>query len=289
VWLGLAWFAGAPGLPAREAGRYVWARFVREGAADLLPFSQLGGVVIGARVAARARAGAAVALVWASLVIDLTTEMASQVVYTLGGVAGLGWRLTGGGRHAHGEQAAVLWGAGALLVAGAGLLVAFVVLQRRGVNLVGALVERVLPGAAGRADAVATALDGVWRRRDRVALATAMHGGGWVGNAAVSWLALQLMGVSLPFLAVLTLESLALAVKSFGFAIPGALGVQEGAYAVIGPVFGLPAETALALSFVKRARDLAVGAPVLLVWNAIEGRGLLRPRASCPPPPPAAA
>ena len=289
VWLGLAWFAGAPGLPAREAGRYVWARYVREGAADLLPFSQLGGVVLGARVAARAAGGAATAIVWASLVIDLTTEMASQVVYTLGGVAGLGWRLTGGGRHAHGAETGLLWAAGALFVAGVGLLAAFVVVQRRGVNLVGAMVERVLPGAAGRADEMAAALDRIWRRRDRVALATLMHGGGWVGNALVSWLALGLMGAPLPFLAVLTLESLTLAVKSFGFAIPGALGVQEGAYAVIGPAFGLPAETALALSFVKRARDLAVGAPVLLVWNALEGRGLLRPRAPSPPSPPAAA
>ncbi len=286
VWLGLAWFAGAPGLPARTAGRYVWARFVREGAADLLPFSQLGGVVLGARTAAL---GAPAAIVWASLVIDLTTEMASQVIYTLCGVAGLGWRLTGGGREAHGEAAGVLWAAGVLLAGGVGLLVAFVLLQRGSVNLVGALMERVLPGAASQAKAVSEALAAIWRRRDRVLLATLMHGGGWVGNGVVSWLALHLMGSHLPFLAVLVVESLLLAVKSFGFAIPGALGLQEGAYAVIGPLFGLPAETALALSFLKRARDLAVGAPVLVAWNALEGRGLLRPRARPEPPGPAAA
>ena len=93
------------------------------------------------------------------------------------------------------------------------------------------------------------------------------------------------MGAPIGFLAVLTVESLLLAVKSFGFAIPGALGLQEGAYAIIGPLFGLPAETALALSFLKRARDVAVGVPVLLVWNALEGRSLLRRRRPAPPAP----
>lgn len=282
VVLGLAWAAGAPGLDVAGVGRLVWARFVREGASDLLPFSQVGGLVLGARAASAA--GVATALVWASLVIDLTAEMASQVIYTLGGVAGLGWRLTGGRLMAAGaSHAGLLWGAGALLVGGVGLLVAFVLLQRRGVGVVGALAERLLPGSAGHAEAVLAELDRIWRRRDRVALAAVLHGVGWVGSGAVSWIALRAMGSPLPFLAVLTVESLMLAVKSFGFAVPGALGVQEGAYALIGPVFGLPAETALALSFVKRARDLVVGAPVLLVWNALEGRGLLSRRRSPSP------
>lgn len=285
--LGLAWFAGAPSLPARAARVFVWARFVREGAADLLPLSQIGGVVAGARAAIAL--GAAAPAVWAALVVDLTTEMASQVVYTLGGVAGLGWRLTGGDVRAAGIHAGVLWAAGALLLAGVGLLVAFVLLQRRGVAAFGALAGRLLPGAEGHAQAVVDELERVWRRRDRIVLATCLHGGGWVGNAAVSWLALRLMGAPLPFAAVLTVEALLMAAKTFGFAIPGALGVQEGAYALIGPLFGLPAQTALALSFLKRARDIAVGAPVLLAWNALEGRGLLsRPRGA-PPSPPAAA
>ena len=284
--LGLTWFVGAPSLSLRWARVFVWARFVREGAADLLPLSQIGGVVAGARAAIAL--GAAAPAVWAALVIDLTTEMASQVVYTLGGVAGLVWRLTGGDPRAVGAHAAALWGAGALLASGAGLLVAFVLLQRRGVAVVGALAGRLLPGAEGQAAAVRGALDGVWRRRDRVLLATCMHGAGWVGSAFVSWLALRLMGSPLPFLGVLTLEALLNAAKTFGFAIPGALGVQEGAYALIGPLLGLPPQAALALSFLKRARDIAVGAPVLLAWNALEGRGLLS-RGRAPPPPPAVA
>lgn len=285
--LGTAWFAGAPSSPVRLLPAFVWGRFVREGAADLLPLSQIGGVVAGARAAIAL--GAAAPAVWAALVVDVTAEVGSQVVYTLGGVVGLVWRLTGGDVRAAASHARVLWAAGGLLMAGAVLLAAIVLLQRRGVAAFGALAGRILPGAEGHAQAVTEELDRVWRRRDRVVLATCLHAVGWVGSAAVSWLALRLMGAPLTFPAVLIVEALLAAAKTFGFAIPGALGVQEGAYALIGPLFGLPAHTALALSFLKRARDVAVGAPVLLAWNALEGRGLLSPRRAPPSPPAAAA
>ena len=58
--------------------------------------------------------------------------------------------------------------------------------------------------------------------------------------------------------------------------VPSGLGVQEGAYALLGPLFGLPADAALALSLLKRARDLAIGIPLLLGWQVIESRRTLR-------------
>jgi uncharacterized membrane protein YbhN (UPF0104 family) len=67
------------------------------------------------------------------------------------------------------------------------------------------------------------------------------------------------------------------AVRSVAFAVPGALGVQEGAYVVIGLLFGLSPQDALALSLLKRARDLVIGAPALVIWQVMEGRRLLRP------------
>lgn len=272
--LGAAWAAGAPGAGSRRLPGFVWGRLVREGAADILPFSQVGGLVLGARSLTAAGVGGA--LVWASLVVDVTTEMASQLVYTLFGVAGLGWRLLGGGgpgAEAH-ERAheGVLWAAGALLVAGLALTVVVAVFQRRGIGLAARLAERILPGTAARADAVLEELGRIHRKPGRVLLATGLHGAGWVASAGATWLALRLMGAPLPFLAVMTVESLMYAAKSFGFAIPGGLGVQEGAYALIGPLFGLPAETALALSFLKRARDVALGVPTLLVFQVLEGR-----------------
>jgi hypothetical protein len=69
-----------------------------------------------------------------------------------------------------------------------------------------------------------------------------------------------------------TIESLLFAIKNAAFVVPTGIGVQEGAYALLGPVFGLPAEAALALSLLKRARDIVIGIPVLLAWQLLEGR-----------------
>jgi uncharacterized membrane protein YbhN (UPF0104 family) len=66
------------------------------------------------------------------------------------------------------------------------------------------------------------------------------------------------------------------AIRNAAFVAPSGLGVQEGAYALLGPLFGLPVEAALALSLLKRARDIAVGVPMLLSWQLAESRRRLR-------------
>jgi hypothetical protein len=56
-------------------------------------------------------------------------------------------------------------------------------------------------------------------------------------------------------------------VRSGAFAVPGALGVQEGGFVLLGPLVGVSPETALALALVKRVRELAIGGGGLLVWG----------------------
>ena len=58
--------------------------------------------------------------------------------------------------------------------------------------------------------------------------------------------------------------------------VPAAIGVQEGGYAVLAQLFGLPAEMGLAVSLLKRAREIVLGVPALIYWQAIEGRTALR-------------
>ena len=65
----------------------------------------------------------------------------------------------------------------------------------------------------------------------------------------------------------LLLESLGQAIRGAGFAVPGALGIQEGGYLLLAPVAGLPPDTALALSLAKRAREILLGLPGLLYWH----------------------
>jgi hypothetical protein len=97
-----------------------------------------------------------------------------------------------------------------------------------------------------------------------------------VASTVEAWLALRLIGSPLGFGPVLVIESLLYAVRSVAFAVPNAVGVQEGAYVLLGAGFGLTPETALALSLLKRARDLAIGLPVLGAWQLVEGVRLRR-------------
>jgi hypothetical protein len=89
---------------------------------------------------------------------------------------------------------------------------------------------------------------------------------------------LRLARAPLPFKTVLVIESLLYAIRTFAFAIPNAVGVQEAAYVLIGANFGLAPEMALALSLLKRARDLTIGLPPLGVWQIVEGARLLQGR-----------
>ena len=72
------------------------------------------------------------------------------------------------------------------------------------------------------------------------------------------------------------LEALGQAIRGIAFAIPGALGVQEGGYVLLGALIGLPAPAALALSLMKRSRELLQGVPGLVYWQILEGRWLRR-------------
>ena len=268
VLLGLAWFAVAPGLPSMRMPVFIWGRLVREAASDVLPLAQISGLVVGAR--AVQAAGVAEDVVLAATIVDVTTELAAQFLYTLLGVALLAIQLGGGPV----GLSLVLPVAGALvflLAAG----VAFVLVQRRGVGWVGWLAQRWLPDSMARADAVTTALDAIYRQPGRLAAGVALHVLGWLASGLCSWIALRLMGTGAPLWAVLAVESLMYAARSVAFAIPGGLGVQEGAYVLLAPLFGLHAADMLALSLLKRARDLVIGVPTLLTWQAREARVLL--------------
>jgi len=93
------------------------------------------------------------------------------------------------------------------------------------------------------------------------------------------WIALSRMGARPNIGEAVVLESLGQAVRSAGFAVPGALGIQEGGFILLGSLFGLSAASAVALSLVKRLPDLAIGLPGLFAWQGLEMALLRRPRA----------
>ncbi|MDQ2694335.1 MAG: TIGR00374 family protein, partial [Pseudomonadota bacterium] len=106
----------------------------------------------------------------------------------------------------------------------------------------------------------------------------------WLLGAGEVWLGLYFLGYPVGLLEAVLLESLGQAVRSAAFAVPGALGVQEGGYMLLGGVLGLSPEAGLALSLVRRVRELLLGIPALLAWQAAEGRWLWHSRRACKEP-----
>jgi putative membrane protein len=259
--LGIAWWVLLPGTSPLAA---IWGRLVRDSAAEVLPISQLGGYVAGAR--ALVGAGVSGAAAAATTIVDVTLELLAQLAYTA-----LALVLLLDFAPAHRVAAAVAAGlaVAALLAAG------FIAAQRRGFGLVDRVARAAGPGWAGPlaagAAAVHAAIGEVYRRRGRLAAGFLLHLGAWIANASEAWLVLRLAGRPLGFGPVLAIEGLLYAVRSVAFAVPNAVGVQEGAYVLLGAGFGVTPETALALSLLKRGRDLVIGSPALLAWQLAEG------------------
>lgn len=267
--MGLAWRVLLPRVPA---GMVMWARLVRDSGSEALPLSQVGGYVLGAR--ALSLAGVSGTLSAASTIVDVTLEFVAQLAYTALGLALL-VRL-----QPETEAAApVLLGLAVAALAAGG----FVLMQQHGLAFFDRMA-RYLGGdwatrSADGAAALQKALAAMYSRRRRLAVSTALHLACWIASAVEVWIALEIAGEPLPFGAVLVIESLLYAIRTVAFLVPQAVGVQEGAYILLGSSFGLTPDMSLALSLLKRGRDLAIGIPAIAVWQMLESRRLWRRRA----------
>jgi putative membrane protein len=216
-------------------------------------------------------AGISTTIATASTIVDVTLELFGQLGYTALGLFCLLYLRPDL------EIAPTV----AIGLAVAGLLAAgFLGFQRHGFDLLDRFARVLGRGWADKtavgAAALHAALVAIYRRRARVFWSFALHLACWIASTLEAWLALRFAGASLGFATVLLIESLLYAARSVAFAVPNAVGVQEGAYIILGASFGLTPETALALSLLKRARDLAIGLPALGVWQWLEGARLWR-------------
>lgn len=272
--MGVAWWLLAAGQLWARVWRFAAARLIRDSASEALPFSQLGGYVAGVRAATLAGIPAAFAA--GSTVVDVTAELAAQLAYTLLGLGLLAW-LRPGDRLILPVLAGV-----AVMTVLAGI---FIAVQARGAGLLERASTRLTRQFLGRAGASGAVQDTITRlhaRPLRLAAATLVHLASWVLSGLETWLTLHLMGVPLSVAAALAIDSLLYGLRSVAFFVPSALGVQEGGLVLLGGMFGLGPEAALALSFIKRGRDLAIGVPALLAWQMIEGRRAWLGRLSIP-------
>jgi putative membrane protein len=263
--LGAAWYVLLHDSPFKALRLIVWARMVRDAATEVLPFSQVGGIVIGARAAILH--GISQPLVFASVIVDVTTEMLAQIAYVALGVAIFSARVP---RTSFTQSltTGLVIGLAIAVIAGA----VFLILQRYSRTMTAKLLARIFPGAVAATAGVTAALDAIYRSPLRVGVSVALHFAGWIASAIGMWIAFRLIGTHIDLAAVLAIESLISATRSIAALIPNALGVQEAAYAILAPLFGVGAEVGLAVSLLKRARDISVGVPILLIWQAAEGQ-----------------
>jgi glycosyltransferase 2 family protein len=269
--MGSGWFALMPDHRLRNLVTCIIGRQTRDSAGDVLPFSQFGGMVIGGRVIVLR--GIAAPLAYASLVADVTTELMGQIAFITIGIGLCITQLRASAAMAPYVNS-LLFGT-VLLVPG---IVAFVFLQKRGSVFAERLAMRFLPAAVKQTAAFGAAMKKMYDSPARLAASSTIHLFSWLASSGVVWLSVRLIGGHMSFFSAIAIEALLAALRSATVFVPSAIGVQEAGYAALMPLFGLGPEVGLAVSLLRRARDIVIGVPVLLAWQAMEGRrALARP------------
>jgi putative membrane protein len=265
--LGLGWDAITPRREGRRLWLFTWARMVRDASANCLPFSQVGGFVFGAR--AMTLHGVSWSLATASTVVDVTAEFLAELAFT--GI-GLGILIA----RAPNSRLAVPVEVGLGLAVLAGL--ALISLQQGAAALFARLGRRIagrwFTDAQERVDVLQAEVTLIYGHTWRLVVGFAVHLLGWICTGVAGWITYHLLGVPIDFDDALAIEALLAAASAAAFLVPVNAGVQEAGYVGLGVIFGVAPELSLAVSLVRRARDLALGVPILLIWQFCEMRRL---------------
>ena len=248
-------------------------RWAGESANSLMPAGQIGGPVLMARHLGRR--GMPLDAASAAITVSTTMQTFGQIVFAVLGVVVLGAQTTHMTEHALRT---------ASLVASAVLgvqVIGFYWMQRRGLfGILARIARRFSHGRdwstwLARAEAIDLAVQATYGRGGLVLACFGLNLVGWLVGTGEVFLILRLLGHETTWLNSLLLESLGQAIRGAAFAVPGALGVQEGGYLLLAPIAGLPPETALALSLAKRAREILLGIPGLVYLHFSERSGAL--------------
>jgi putative membrane protein len=253
-------FAGAA---ARGSMRdALLARWAGESANSLMPAGQIGGPLLMARHLAQR--GLPLQHAAAAITVSTTLQTFAQIAFALLGVVLLGAQASHLSQHTLRASSLIASGLLALQVGG------FYWMQRRGFfsKLMRAATrfsgKRDWSQWMSQAEAIDVEVQLTYGRTGPVAASFLLSLIGWLVGTGEVYLILLLIHHPVGWIDALLLESLGQAIRGAAFAVPGALGVQEGGYLLLAPLVGLPPDAALALSLAKRARELLLGVPGLL-------------------------
>jgi putative membrane protein len=241
-------------------------RWIAESINTTLPVAQIGGEIVRARLLQRRLDAPAQGA--ASVAVDFCLSLLGQILFTVLGFVLLA-RLSAAG-----------WWPAAIAAISLPLfaVLSWEILVRRRllVSIEGWMARIGQRRLAAALQRLGAALALLAESRGALARSLSLHVASWLGHAGEVWLTLWLMGAPTGLAEATLLESLSLAARSAAFLIPSGWGAQEAVLVALAGVTGLPAETALALGLVKRAREFAVGLPGLVAWGIVEGRLSLR-------------
>jgi glycosyltransferase 2 family protein len=270
VIIGAAWDVLMPARIRRRPWVMIWGRMVRDASANCLPFSQIGGFVFGAR--AVTLHGVKWHTAAASTAVDVTAEFLAQIAFT-----GLGLGVVLARAPRSGLAVPIEVGIGLAVLA----CFAFVWLQKGAAPIFSRIGRRLagrwFANAEERVEVFHAELGLIYGQPGRLALGFLLHLIGWLCTGVAGWITYHALGVPIDFDDAMAIEALLSAVSAMAFLVPVNAGVQEAGYAGLGAFFGVPPELSLAVSLVRRARDIVVGVPILLLWQFVELRRLRRP------------
>ena len=223
-------------------------RLIKESINSLLPVAQVGGDVVRARLAV----GPALSLKTsaASCLIDAVISLVGLALFILSGLLAASAVVTDPRLDRLALQLAI---AGGLFTAGV------VAAERLGALR---LLDRVTArseGVLGRLSGLGAEVAALSARKLGTVGCVLWHLAAWGLGVFETWVALHALGIEASVGEAFVLESLAQGARAIGFAVPGALGIQEGGYLLICSMLGIPPDKAVALSLIRRLRELVLG------------------------------
>ena len=265
--LALAWYFLMPPAHRRPVRDFYVARVVRDSIAEISPFSPVGGMVAAARLMILKGMNPGYAA--ASVAADATTEAMAQVAFL---AFGLGWGITQFS-HVQGGSDLTRWMIAVLLMA-APAIALLIFLLRRGASFAERMAARFFPQMKD-GGSIREGMEALYESKTRLTLSALWHLLAWVGGGVGTYIAFRLVGGKITLLNAVALEALLSTLRSIAAPVPAAIGVQEWSYALLAKLFGLPEEMGVAVSLLKRAREIVVGVPALVYWQSVEGRRAL--------------
>lgn len=260
----------APRDPQGRAGVAVllWIAAIREAFNRLLPVANIGGEIVGIRLVKwRGIDGAAAT---ASVVLEVLLTLVNQYVFTVLGIV----LLVAISRQV-GALDSLLFALLASLPLPLGLF--WLVRHGRLFSRLESVAEKLLGGRTRLTELI----NGQRLDQDIRALGAApgrlLGAGAWqlagfVIGSLETWLALHLLGYPVTVGEAIAIEAVTQALRHLIFVVPAGVGVQEGGLVLFGSLIGVPPEASLALSLVKRLREVGFGVPALLSWYWLEAR-----------------